>query len=114
MATAETSGNTDVRLNDLDWQLLEVMADGNRYTQQHLYDDIEALEEHSADWIRQRVSHLYGLGLIQKVGSSRMYVINNTGRAALDVRDQMDADDSPSDLRDRIMDRAAAYSDDAA
>jgi len=75
-------------LNSADWDILEAVADGRRYTQQHLYDDVESLESHSADWIRQRVSHLRDNGLLQKVGTSAMYEISNEGIAALQLREE--------------------------
>lgn len=99
-----------MRLNELDWQILEVMSDGRRYTQQHLYDDVDDLEEHSADWIRQRVSHLSNNGLIENVGTSSMYVISDWGEAALELREEME-DESPKVMMERIIEHV--QSDDA-
>lgn len=96
----------DVRLNDLDWELLEVMADGRRYTQQHLYDDIPELDEYSGDWIRKRISHLHDNALIEKVGTSTMYEISEYGEAALELRDDLPDDISPVELGRRIRDYA--------
>lgn len=101
MATRGTGSRAStVRLNDVDWEILEVMSDGRRYTQQHLYDDVEDLDEHSPDWIRQRVSHLHDTGLIEKVGTSRMYVISDYGSAALELRERGEIDDdmTPQEL----------------
>lgn len=112
MATAGMSANKDVRLNDLDWEILEIMADGNRYTPQHLYDDI--LENEGAGWTRQRVRHLAENGLVEQVGTSRMYEISNWGQAALDVRDEADEDETPKDFTQRVIKRAERQSGDRA
>lgn len=85
----------NVRLNSVDWDLLEVMADGRRYTQQYLYDDIEELDEYSPDWIRKRISHLYDNGLIDKVGSSAMYEISEWGLTALEYKEKINGEMSP-------------------
>lgn len=91
MSSVKTgSQESDLRLNDLDWEILDVMSDGQRYTQQHLYDDIEQLDDFGDDWIRKRISHLYDNALIDRVGSSAMYTINENGRAALQLRDESD------------------------
>lgn len=85
MAKAENPDRTNLRLYDVDWEILEVMSDCRRYTQQHLYDDVPELEEHSSDWIRQRISRLHDMGLVQKVGTSAMYEISNDGIAAYQI-----------------------------
>lgn len=106
MATARTGGRDSVRLNDLDWKLLEIMSDGKRYTQAHLYNDVEELDDESADWVRQRVSHLYDQSLIEKVGTSSMYEISELGQAALLVRDDIGEDATPREITDLIMQEA--------
>lgn len=106
MAMAESPGRDSVRLNDLDWKILQIMSDGKRYTQAYLYNDIDALEDQSADWVRQRVSHLFEAGLIEKVGTSSMYVISDLGEAALRIQDEIDEDISPRELSDMIREEA--------
>jgi len=96
----------DVRLNDLDWDILEVMSDGRRYTQQYLYDDVAQLDEYSSDWIRKRISHLHDNALIQKVGTSSMYKISEYGRAALEIRDEIPDDIRPVEMGKRVRKQA--------
>jgi hypothetical protein len=107
MATAKTGDRKEVRLNNLDWKILGVMSDGRRYTQAYLYNDVEELEDESADWIRKRVSHLYANSLIEKVGTSSMYVISDLGEAALRIQDDLDQDLTPRQLDERIRAEAA-------
>jgi len=97
-----------VRLNELDWVILEVMADGRRYTQQHLYDDIDKLEEYSSAWIRKRIKHLHDNALIEKVGTSSMYTISEYGLAALRIRDDLPDDISPMEQGKRIRTHAGS------
>ena len=101
MSTAETGAVTDVRLNDLDWDLLSIMADGKRVTPAYLYNDVEALDDRSADWIRRRIKVLHDNGLIEKVGTSSMYVLTPTGRAALTLEDRA-ADLSPEEFGEEV------------
>lgn len=107
MSTAKTGDRDKVRLNDLDWKILEVMSDGRRYTQAHLYNDVDELEDESADWIRKRVSHLYTNSLIEKVGTSSMYVITDLGMAALRLQDDLDDELTPRQLDERIRSEAS-------
>ena len=108
MASVSIAGREKVRLNDLDWQLLEILSDGRRYTPKYLYTDVEELDDHGEGWIRQRVTHLYELGMLDKVGSSSMYEITPLGRAALDLRDSgsLTGDETPRELRVMITERA--------
>jgi len=106
MATAETDDRTTVRINDLDWQLLQVMADGKRYTPQYLYNDVDELSEHGDDWIRRRVSHLHDVGLIERVGTSHMYRISDWGEAALSFKSEGKADMPPKELAEEVISRA--------
>lgn len=107
MAAVRTGApDADVRLNEPDWDILQVMSDGRRYTQQHLYDDVAELDDYSSDWIRKRVSHLHDNGLIEKVGSSSMYVISDWGRAALSIREEADDDLSPVEFGKLVRERA--------
>lgn len=108
MAAVQNTGeDQDVRVNDVDWDILAVMADGRRYTQAHLYNDVDELDEYSDDWIRKRVSHLRDVGLIEKVGTSTMYTISDYGLAALDLREEYQEDDlSPVEFGDRVRDHA--------
>lgn len=110
MATADSGNRVLVRINDLDWEILGVMEDGRRYTPQHLYADIDELDEHGDDWIRRRVSSLYDEGLIERVGTSSMYEISDWGLAALDLKEQGDADMPPKELAEEVI-RSAAQSD---
>lgn len=110
-AAASKGQDSDVRLNEVDWNILSVMADGRRYTQQHLYDDIEELDEYSSDWIRKRITHLHDNAMIEKVGSSSMYVITDLGRAALDLRDDVDDDMSPVEFGKQVRARASEMSE---
>lgn len=97
-----------VRLNDVDWQILEVMRDGRRYTQTYLDKDIDALDDVSYDWLRQRVLHLYENGLIEKAGSSSMYEITEYGLAALELRSELETEDvSPVEVGEKIRRHAA-------
>lgn len=111
MAMAESGTTPDVRLNDLDWELLSIMADGNRVTPAYLYNDVEALDEHGADWIRRRIKHLHDHGLIEKVGTSSMYVITPTGRAALALEGRS-TDLSPAEFGQEVYDAAAEFRSD--
>ena len=106
-------GNRDsVRLNDLDWGLLEKMADGRRYTQKYLADDVPEFENESYDWIRQRMAHLHEHGLVERVGTSKMYQISSRGRAALQLRDEYEERDmTPLEFGDLVRDRAQQISD---
>jgi len=105
MATAKTS---DVRLNDLDWELLEFMSDGQRYTPAYLYNDVEALDQYGSDWIRRRIKVLNDNGLIEKVGTSSMYEITPAGHAALDLQEQSDSL-TPQEFGESVFDNAAEY-----
>jgi len=109
MAVSRT-GNQDkpVRLNDVDLDILAVMADGRRYTQQHLYDDVPELDEYSDDWIRKRISHLHDNALIEKVGSSAMYEITDYGESALELHESGDIgpDTPPVKVGKMIRDHA--------
>lgn len=101
-----------VRLNDVDWAILEVMADGRRYTQGYLYDDVDELDEFSADWIRKRVSHLRDVGLIGKVGTSTMYTITDYGLAALELRQEYKEEDlKPLEFGEMVREHAAQNSE---
>lgn len=91
-----------VRLNDLDWELLKQMADGERYTQKYLADDVERFEDQSYDWIRQRIVHLHDHGLVERVGTSKMYMISDRGRAALELEDEYSDDLTPREFGDRV------------
>jgi len=84
MASTETTNDTPVRINDLDWRILKVMADGRRYTPAHLYRDFDEFDEWGNDWVRQRVNNIYEAGLIDRVGTSSMYEINEWGETALE------------------------------
>lgn len=96
-----------VRLNDVDWLILEVMSDGRRYTQTYLDKDVSELDDVSYDWLRQRISHLHDNGLIEKVGSSSMYVISEYGEAALELRDDIeDAGLSPVEVGKKVRSHA--------
>jgi DNA-binding Lrp family transcriptional regulator len=102
----------EVRLNDVDWMILETLADGRRYTQSYLANDLETFEDHTHDWIRKRVRNLHGSGLIKKVGGSAMYVITARGRAALELREEVDISDlEPVELGDMVRERAEERSD---
>ena len=101
----------EVRLNSLDWMILEALSDGRRYTQKFLSEDVEEFEDVGYDWIRQRVAHLHGHGLIQKVGSSSMYVISDDGRAALDLKDEYDSEMPPAEFGQMVRDRAVERRD---
>lgn len=103
MAIAKTNARTELRLNDLDWELLSIMADGKRYTPAYLYNDVPELDQHTGHWIRQRIGHLHEHGLIEKVGTSSMYVITDWGHSALDLRDEISDEDPPQDLMKRII-----------
>jgi len=107
MATAENQTREPVRINDLDWELLDVMSDGRRYTPQHLYSDVEELDEHGDDWIRRRVSHLFDEGLIDRVGTSSMYEISDWGEAALDLKESGNANIPPKELAEEVIQNAA-------
>lgn len=112
MGVPEMGNRDPVRLNDLDWELLDEMADGRRYTQKYLADDVPRFDDQSYDWIRQRMSSLYSDGLIERVGTSQMYQISDLGRAALELRDDYDEDDlSPREFGDKVRERAQQNSD---
>lgn len=111
MSVAESNQEATVRLNELDWQLLEIMSDGRRYTPAYLYNDVEALDEHGDDWIRHRIAHLHDSGLLDSVGSSSMYEISDWGLAALELRDENDL--APQEFSKRVMEQAAQSSADA-
>lgn len=103
------SGMTDrepVRLNDLDWELLKHMSDGQRYTQKYLADDVGRFDDESYDWIRQRAVHLHDHGLIQRVGSSKMYQISDLGRAALELEGEYSDELTPREFGDRVRNLA--------
>lgn len=95
-----------MRVKGVDYDILETMSDGRRYTQQYLYDDVPELEDYSSDWIRKRVSHLYENALIEKVGSSSMYVITDYGRAALEVRYEDEEELTPVEFGKRVREVA--------
>lgn len=95
-----------VRLNDLDWDILSVMADGKRYTPAYLYNDVGALEKYGDDWIRQRVRHLHSEGLIERVGSSSMYVVSDWGRAALELEDEYNDEIPPKEFTQRVLEKS--------
>lgn len=103
------SGMTDrepVRLNDLDWELLKQMSDGSRYTQKYLADDVPRFEDASYDWIRQRIVHLHDHGLVQRVGTSKMYEISDRGRAALELESDYSDELTPREFGDRVRELA--------
>lgn len=104
MATAETE--TDVKVNDLDWQILSVMSDGRRYTPAYLYNDVAELDGHSKEWIRKRVYHLRDHGLLEQVGSSSMYEITDWGEAALALRKEGADDMPPKEFGEAVRERA--------
>jgi hypothetical protein len=105
MAARSTSEVEQVRLNDLDWELLEILADGRRYTPAYLYNDLDELSAYDDGWIRQRLGHLRDLGLIERVGTSSMYEISDWGRAALELRDEYE-DTTPKSFAQLVMKRA--------
>jgi len=83
------------------------MSDGKRYTQQHLYDDIPELDDHTPDWIRKRISHLHQNALIDKVGTSSMYQINEVGISALELEDELrEGEFTPREIGQRIREHA--------
>jgi DNA-binding Lrp family transcriptional regulator len=101
----------ELRLNDVDWRVLETLQDGRRYTQSHLANDLTEFEDVSYDWIRQRVKNLNDNGLIDTVGSSAMYEITDGGHAALELREEVNVDNiKPVDFGDMVRDRAEASS----
>lgn len=104
-ASTITNKSAKLRLNRLDWDLLHAMSDGKRYTQQYLYDDVEELDEYGADWVRQRISHLYQNGLIEKVGTSTMYTISDYGIAALELEENIDEDTPPIEIGKMIREK---------
>jgi len=106
MATAEIGNTTPVRINDLDWEILSVMADGRRYTPKHLYADVAELDEYGDDWIRRRVMELNDKGLVERVGTSSMYRISSWGEAALEIKSEGEADVPPKELTEKVMTRA--------
>jgi len=108
MSTTTTNSQCqDVRLNDVDWKILEVMKDEKRYTQTYLDKDVDELDDVSYDWLRQRISHLHDNGLIEKVGSSSMYVITKYGHAALELQDEIHGSDlSPVEIGEMVRERA--------
>lgn len=95
-----------VRLNYLDWKLLETMSDGRRYTQSYISNDLPEYEDEGYDWIRKRMSNLHGHGLIEKVGTSSMYTISDLGRAALDLQDEYSDEIPPREFGDMVRERA--------
>lgn len=113
MAVVGMDNNEPVRLNDLDWKILEIMGDRRRYTPAHLYNDVEELGEHGDDWIRRRVMELHDNGLIERVGTSSMYVISNWGIAALELQEEgkIDEDDTPKELTQKLIERAQDLED---
>jgi len=113
MATAKGSSGRDVRLNDLDWELLEIMGDEERYTPQHIYDDVLGAPDFETGWLRQRIRNLAEAGLISKVGTSRMYRINSWGLAALEIRDEYE-DSSPQEFSRMVIQHADRQSSDDA
>jgi len=101
----------EVRLNDVDWMILETLQDGRRYTPGHLANDLEKFEDQSHNWIRQRVKNLRDSGLIETVGTSSMYQITDRGRAALELREEVDISDfDPVEFGDKVRDRAEELS----
>jgi len=111
MVVSEMVGR-EVRLNDVDWMILETLQDGRRYTQSYLANDLDRFENQSYDWIRQRVMNLHDNGLIETVGSSAMYEITDRGRAALELRDEANISDlEPVEFGDMVRQRAEERSD---
>jgi hypothetical protein len=92
-------------MNEADWRILKLFADGKRHTSGHLNGDFEELEDISYDYVRQRVNHLYDVALIDKVDTSTMYVINELGRSALELEDEYD-DLSPREFGELVRDHA--------
>ena len=83
------------------------MSDGRRYTQQHLADDVAALDDVSHSLIRKRVRYLHDVGLIDRVGTSQMYALNAYGRAALELRDELEGSQlSPVEVGERVREYA--------
>lgn len=108
----EMGNRYSVRLNDLDWGLLDQMSDGRRYTQKYLADDVSRFEDQSYDWIRQRIAHLHEHGLVEKVGTSKMYQISDRGRAALELQQEYEENDlTPREFGDKVRERARERSD---
>jgi len=111
MAVSEMP-DREVRLNDVDWMILGTLQDGRRYTQSYLANDLDKFEDQSYDWIRQRVKNLHDSGLIETVGSSAMYEITDRGRAALELREEVDISDlDPVEFGDMVRDQAEERSD---
>ena len=111
MAVSEMVGR-EVRLNDVDWMILETLQDGRRYTQNYLAYDLDRFEDQSYGWIRRRVMNLHDSGLVETVGSSAMYEISDRGRAALELRDEADISDlDPVEFGDMVRERAEERSD---
>ena len=111
MATVETVMRDEVRPNDLDWEILSVMADGKRYTPAHLYNDVDELAERGDDYVRRRVRELHDDGLINRVGTSSMYVISDWGEAAVEIRAEGNHEVPPKEFMQLILERAADSSE---
>ena len=97
-----------MKLAPLDWELLDAMADGKRYTQSHFANDLDRFADSDYGYIRQRVRSLHGFGLIQTVGSSQMYEITAYGHAALSLQAEYeDTTPDPITFGQRVRERAA-------
>jgi predicted transcriptional regulator len=79
--------NQDLKLTDpTDFDILSFMNDGKR----HQPPEIAAAIGHKDQYVRNRISNLRGLGLVENIPNSSMYVLTEKGRVTLDLQDQYD------------------------
>lgn len=71
-----------------DFDILEEMSDGKRYTGNFLGPILDKDDQ----YVRNRLAELRGKGLVKKEPNSQMYVITEKGLVVLHLQDQYDHD----------------------
>jgi DNA-binding transcriptional ArsR family regulator len=83
------SKTLDVRLVDpTDFEILERMRDGERYTGEYL----ASLLDKRGQYMNNRLASLRSNGLVTRVDDSKMHIITDNGRAALELRERYSHD----------------------